>query len=61
LIGLDSMERGLTGRFETITVGGEAVRAFVPDRLPPTRRWSWTAPARPASNGRSWPWAAWTA
>jgi len=30
------MERGLTGRYETIsTVGGEKCRAFIPDSLPP--------------------------
>ncbi|MGE0466415.1 MAG: Fic family protein [Steroidobacteraceae bacterium] len=29
------MNRGLTGRFETITTAGEAVRAFVPNALPP--------------------------
>ena len=30
------MKRGLTGRYEKITVGGETVRAFVPSPLPPT-------------------------
>ena len=29
------MERGLTGRYETTVAGGERVRAFVPDPLPP--------------------------
>jgi Fic family protein len=29
------MQRGETGRYEVTTVGGEAVRAFVPDPLPP--------------------------
>ena len=29
------MHRGETGRYETTTVGGETVRAFVPARLPP--------------------------
>ena len=29
------MERGSTGRYEVTTVGGEEVRAFVPDPLPP--------------------------
>jgi Fic family protein len=29
------MTRGLTGRYEVTTVGGEAVRAFVPRPLPP--------------------------
>ncbi len=29
------MHRGTTGRYETISVGGETVRAFVPPRLPP--------------------------
>ena len=29
------MHRGETGRYETTTVGGEAVRAFVPAHLPP--------------------------
>ena len=29
------MKRGLTGRFETSAAGGEAVRAFVPQPLPP--------------------------
>ncbi|MBA2603441.1 MAG: Fic family protein [Acidobacteria bacterium] len=29
------MERGTTGRHEVTTVGGEEVRAFVPDPLPP--------------------------
>lgn len=30
------MQRGLTGRHETTSVGGETVRAFVPDPLSPT-------------------------
>lgn len=30
------MHRGSTGRIETTTVAGEAVRAFVPEPLPPT-------------------------
>ena len=30
------MERGYTGRYDTMTVGGEMVRAFVPYPLPPT-------------------------
>lgn len=29
------MKRGLTGKFEITSVGGERVRAFVPDKLPP--------------------------
>src|SRR3989337_3054622 len=29
------MKRGATGRYEVTTVGGEAVRAFVPRPLPP--------------------------
>ena len=29
------MERGSTGRYDVTTVGGEEVRAFVPDSLPP--------------------------
>ncbi len=29
------MQRGLSGRFEPATFGGETVRAFVPDPLPP--------------------------
>lgn len=29
------MRRGITGHFETTTAGGEAVRGFVPDPLPP--------------------------
>jgi Fic family protein len=29
------MERGSTGRYEVTTVGGEEIRAFVPDSLPP--------------------------
>ena len=29
------MKRGLTGRYEVIRVGGEEVRAFIPDPLPP--------------------------
>ncbi len=29
------MKRGDTGRFETTSVGGEQVRAFVPGPLPP--------------------------
>jgi hypothetical protein len=29
------MERGPTGRFEVLRVGGEEVRAFVPNPLPP--------------------------
>ena len=29
------MERGSTGRYDVSTVGGEEVRAFVPDSLPP--------------------------
>jgi Fic family protein len=29
------MKRGLTGRYEVTTVGGEAVRAFIPRPLPP--------------------------
>jgi Fic family protein len=29
------MKRGVTGRYEVSTVGGEEVRAFVPDPLPP--------------------------
>ena len=29
------MKRGETGKYETATVGGESVRAFVPSRLPP--------------------------
>ena len=29
------MKRGETGRFETTSVGGEQVRAFVPSPLPP--------------------------
>ena len=29
------MKRGRTGRFEVISAGGEVVRAFVPDPLPP--------------------------
>jgi Fic family protein len=29
------MERGLTGRFEVLRAGGEEVRAFVPNPLPP--------------------------
>lgn len=29
------MERGVTGRYETTTVGGERVETFVPDPLPP--------------------------
>jgi Fic family protein len=29
------MKRGLTGRYEVATVGGEAIRAFVPRPLPP--------------------------
>jgi cell filamentation protein, protein adenylyltransferase len=31
------MERGTTGRYEITRVGGEEVRAFVPDPLPPRR------------------------
>jgi Fic family protein len=30
------VKRGITGRFVTSTVGGEAIRAFVPDPLPPS-------------------------
>ena len=29
------MKRGLTGRYEVVTVGGETVRPFVPNPLPP--------------------------
>jgi Fic family protein len=29
------MNRGTTGRFDVVSVGGERVRAFVPNRLPP--------------------------
>ncbi|MEQ9398174.1 MAG: hypothetical protein RJQ04_03310 [Longimicrobiales bacterium] len=29
------MKRGTTGRYEVTAVGGESVRAFVPDALPP--------------------------
>ncbi len=29
------MKRGETGRYETTTIVGETVRAFVPARLPP--------------------------
>ena len=29
------MLRGETGRYETTTIGGETIRAFVPARLPP--------------------------
>ena len=29
------MRRGETGAYETTTFGGETVRAFVPERLPP--------------------------
>ncbi len=29
------MKRGLTGKYEIKTVGGEKVRAFIPDPLPP--------------------------
>ena len=29
------MRRGMTGRYETTTVGGERVNAFVPAPLPP--------------------------
>ena len=29
------MKRGTTGRYETVFIGGEAVRAFVPEPLPP--------------------------
>jgi Fic family protein len=29
------MQRGLTGRYETTTVAGEAVQAFIPNPLPP--------------------------
>jgi len=31
------MNGALTGRYETTAVGGERVRAFVPDPLPPAR------------------------
>jgi len=30
------MKRGLTGQYSTLQVGGEAVRSFVPNPLPPT-------------------------
>jgi hypothetical protein len=30
------MKRAVTGHYATTTVAGEAVRAFVPDPLPPT-------------------------
>lgn len=29
------MQRGLTGRYEITEVGGETIRAFIPDPLPP--------------------------
>jgi len=29
------MQRGKTGRYEITTIGGEKVRAFIPDPLPP--------------------------
>jgi Fic family protein len=36
------MQRGTTGRYETTLVDGEAVRAFVPDPLPPDPALAWT-------------------
>ena len=29
------MKRGLTGRYEVLSIGGEVIQAFVPDPLPP--------------------------
>ena len=31
------MKRGITGRYDVSSVGGEAVRAFIPDPLPPAQ------------------------
>ena len=43
------MRRGSTGTYETVsTVGGEAVRAFIPASLPPTPPLDWSADLREA-------------
>lgn len=39
------MQRGITGRYEITSIGGEQVRAFIPHPLPPT-------PPLDLSNGR---------
>jgi Fic family protein len=41
------MKRGSTGRYEVTTVGGEAVRAFVPRPLPPEPRLDLHGPIQP--------------
>lgn len=40
------MRRGLTGRYETVTLGGETVQAFVPNLLPPEPPVEMTPPRR---------------
>lgn len=41
------MKRGLTGRYEVATVGGETVRAFVPHPLPPQPALDLAGPIQP--------------
>ncbi len=40
------MKRGLQGRYQSATAGGETVRAFVPAPLPPKPPLAWSAPLR---------------
>jgi len=40
------MERGMQGRYESLSTGGERVSAFVPDPLPPNPPVEWSQPLR---------------
>lgn len=46
------MRRGLTGHYEITEVGGEIIRAFIPDPLPPNPPLEMTAQRQQLQNGR---------